>query len=495
MGTRIKRLTDKAVKNKRTPGRYADGNGLYLVVGADGNSKWWVLLYRRGRVGKKGRGELGLGKYPDVTLAAARVAGGVARRQIAQGIDPVTQRKQERQQRWLAKAKSMTFLQIAEDLFTQKTAGDNPWWGDHARTKQRGILDGPLKPLHGLPVNSAEAADIITLKMHKDIVGPQWLTKPPMMRDIKYLAAAICDHAYGLKVLPMNVANPAGKSLDVLLGARQRKGGHWYAIPYQEAPALYATLDELSKPNQDYFSVREAARAVGKPAHYIQRMIEDGRLPAIKGDRRVMKTPIPYEWQIKPEDLFKRWPKVVDVIPGIRPVTIQLVKFSMLIGSRPSEARLMLWDEYHEDERLLVIPWQRTKEGQDIRQDMVIPLSDPANDIVLMMRAQQQRDGIDSNYVFANYPSRWSRAAKIGQPPSHCTVLNNLRTALPPKHIKRPCTACAPPCARGARINADPTARRASPKKTWSAPSATPPVSARPKWLASIAGNPQPSSD
>ena len=53
---------------------------------------------------------------------------------------------------------------------------------------------------------------------------------------------------------------------------------------------------------------------------------------------------------------------------------------------------------------------------------MVIPLSEPANNIILMMREQQARDGLQTKYVFANYPSRFTTNARIGEPPSHVRV-------------------------------------------------------------------------
>jgi integrase len=232
-----------------------------------------------------------------------------------------------------------------------------------------------------------------------------------MARDIKYIAYSICDRAHGLKVLPMNVANPAGKSLDVLLGQRQRKGGHWYAIPYEKVPALYAKLDELSKPAYNYFTVREAARATGVTPSTINLDIIEGRLPATKGEC-LFKNLIGWEWHIEPADLFKLRKKVVDLIPGVRPVAMHLVKFAALNGCRPSEAREMRWPEYDPVERLWIIPWQRTKEGEDIRQDMVIPLSQDAIDILDIMKAQQERDQIKTDYVFASYLSRFNKMGR-----------------------------------------------------------------------------------
>ena len=60
-------LTNLQVKAMKLPGRYSDGNGLYLRI-APGGSKQWV---QRIVVDDKRR-DLGIGGYPAVTLAQAR---------------------------------------------------------------------------------------------------------------------------------------------------------------------------------------------------------------------------------------------------------------------------------------------------------------------------------------------------------------------------------------------------------------------------------------
>src|SRR4051794_33155463 len=61
------RLTAVSFRAKQKPGRYADGNGLYLVVAPSGAKRWiW-----RGVINGK-RCDLGLGGVQYVTLAEAR---------------------------------------------------------------------------------------------------------------------------------------------------------------------------------------------------------------------------------------------------------------------------------------------------------------------------------------------------------------------------------------------------------------------------------------
>jgi integrase len=448
-----KELTAKFVETVREAGRYADGNGLYLVVDAKGNNKSWQLFFRFG--GK--RREMGLGSYPEISLAQARADGGVARTLVAQGIDPIEHREQKRNQRWLADKKNLTFKAVAENFINTKTSGPRPHWCKERAHHQRTILNNKLKSLHNLPINSAEAADTLTLKLHELLmapvtnfmrkdrgIGPRWHIAPKAAEAMKHLAYNIGERAHALKVLPISVANPAGPPLDALLTERQPKGGHWQAIPYNLAPSLFTTLLEFSQPAHPYFSLTEAKRAVGKTMGTIKQAIRDEILPATRAEpslpAHVAAKLIPYEWRILPADLYQLWPPVIDAIPGVKPVIFDLIMFCVLIGPRPREARELKWERYYEPQGLLVVPWQETKEGEHFEGDMVIPLSEPANAIIQKMKEMQRRYRMQTEYVFANWPSRFNTNAIIGQPPSNVTALENLRKglkfALPPEHIK-----------------------------------------------------------
>ena len=70
-------------------GRHGDGRGLFLYVKPT-LARSWVLRYQvQGR-----RHDLGLGAYPDVTLAMARQKATDARRLILDGDDPIAKRRQ-----------------------------------------------------------------------------------------------------------------------------------------------------------------------------------------------------------------------------------------------------------------------------------------------------------------------------------------------------------------------------------------------------------------
>lgn len=87
-------LTETAIRSLKPsdrPRKVFDGRGLYLLVTPTG-SRLWRLKYRFHGVEKV----LSLGVYPDVTLQSARSRRDKARQQIAEGIDPLAERKAEK---------------------------------------------------------------------------------------------------------------------------------------------------------------------------------------------------------------------------------------------------------------------------------------------------------------------------------------------------------------------------------------------------------------
>ena len=112
------KLTALDVKREKRPGRYGDGNGLWLQVRSL-DSKSWLFRYRMA-----GRAHaLGLGPFPVVTLAEARDLALDAARQVRKGVNPVVARKVAKA---AANVAGMTFRQAVAAYVAKKgTPGRN----------------------------------------------------------------------------------------------------------------------------------------------------------------------------------------------------------------------------------------------------------------------------------------------------------------------------------------------------------------------------------
>ena len=84
----VVRLSASAVKAARTPGRFGDGDGLYLLVGPTGGKSWVVRVQKDAR-----RRDIGLGSEKKVSLAQARKLAAEVRSQVQARIDPIAERR------------------------------------------------------------------------------------------------------------------------------------------------------------------------------------------------------------------------------------------------------------------------------------------------------------------------------------------------------------------------------------------------------------------
>jgi len=118
-------LTDTAIRNAKPgtkPAKFFDSGGLFLLVTPSGG-KWWRLKYRFHDKEKL----LSVGVYPDVGLKDARDRRDVARKLLADGIDPSENRKAQKSARTDRAANS--FEAVAREWFAKQAPN---WAASHA---------------------------------------------------------------------------------------------------------------------------------------------------------------------------------------------------------------------------------------------------------------------------------------------------------------------------------------------------------------------------
>ena len=153
MPKRIMPLTDLKIakaKPQKKPKTMFDGDGLYLLITPTGG-KLWRFKYRFGGKGKL----LALGGYPAVSLAEARSRKVIARKQLADGIDPAAVKKAQKQ---AGTEDTTTFEVVAREWHTKFT----PSWAASTAKTTIDRLERDLFPWIGKhPISEIKAPELL----------------------------------------------------------------------------------------------------------------------------------------------------------------------------------------------------------------------------------------------------------------------------------------------------------------------------------------------
>jgi integrase len=227
MGRDIHKLTDRKVQTAK-PGRYSDGEGLYLVVDATGGRRWAFLFRRAGKLKEMGLGGLkARGGKPAVSLAKARDRAGLARLMVAEGRNPIAE--------GLPVETAIPTFGAAADRFVESLS---PQWRNAKHRAQWAMtLTHYAAPLRPLPVDRIDTAAVL------DVLKPVWLAKPETASRLRGRIERVLDAAKAKG--ERQGENPARwrGHLDHLLPARQRlTRGHHAAMPYQDVSGFLTAL-------------------------------------------------------------------------------------------------------------------------------------------------------------------------------------------------------------------------------------------------------------
>lgn len=229
----LNRLKPLAVERAKTPGRHADGGGLYLVV-KPGPRRSWAFIYRRGLK----MTELGLGSLADVSLVAARTEAAELRAVLSQGGDPKAHRGRKRQAKALEDARSITFETAARNYHERHKAA----W--HSASYVKSWLR--VLEIHVFPAIGNLGVGAIDLAAVKKVIEPIWYDKPRTAQLVRANVESVVNFAQAEGQRTGD--NPARwdllkHSLPARKGART--AGHYRALQYSDVPALLKELEKL----------------------------------------------------------------------------------------------------------------------------------------------------------------------------------------------------------------------------------------------------------
>lgn len=216
-----KALTSVRINSLTAPGRYGDGNGLYLVVDPSGAKRWVLRTVVQGT-----RRDIGLGGLRLVSLAEAR-AKALEYRQLARnGGNPVEARR---------RAKAVpTFADAALSTIKQHRAG---WKNEKHASAWTNTLATYVFPVMGEKrVDQIETADVLRA------LSPIWLSKPETARRIRRRIATVLDWS---KATGFRTGDNPVDGVSKGLPRQSEKRGHFAAIPYAEVPGFVRKLYDV----------------------------------------------------------------------------------------------------------------------------------------------------------------------------------------------------------------------------------------------------------
>jgi integrase len=224
------------------PGRYCDGDGLYLLIKKSGG-RFWVFRYKVN--GGKLR-EAGLGRAGEerncVRLSVARDKASILFRQIRNGIDPLAARdaataaaKAAAQD---ATAKCVTFREAAQRFIDGHSA---TWRNPKHAAQWVSTIDAYANPVFGdVPVSNVEVAHVL---MALEAI---WLTKPETANRLRGRIEKVLDFAkaHGWRSGENPAAWKGNLALTLPARSKVRKVEHHAALPWREIGDFMLTLKD-----------------------------------------------------------------------------------------------------------------------------------------------------------------------------------------------------------------------------------------------------------
>jgi len=209
----------RSLKPSEKPFKVSDSHGLYLLVNP-GGSRLWYLKYRINR--KESR--LGLGAYPDVSLADARQQRDGIRKLLAQNINPAQQRIADK----AARAPEKTFKHVA--LSWHKS---NRTWSENHSARLLASMNNHIFPKIGhQPVTELKAHHFIDLLKGIETKGLLEVAS----RTRQHLCN-IMRHAVHQGIIENNPAS----NLEGIITAPVKR--HYPALPLERLPELLSRID------------------------------------------------------------------------------------------------------------------------------------------------------------------------------------------------------------------------------------------------------------
>ena len=229
MSTNINKLSAIQVKKLSAPGRYADGNCLYLYIDGQGSKRWVLRIVVRGK-----RRDMGLGGAGLVGLEEVRDLARQYRKIARDGGDPLEDRQS-------SKGAHVTFREAALDVH----ALNAPTWRNKKHADQwLSSLERHVFPIIGARlISGISSADVLR------VLSPIWAEKTDTAKKIRQRLRMIIRWAraqgYYSGDDPVELAEQA-------LPKIKPSGEHFKSASFDELPSIIERLQksQISRPTK-----------------------------------------------------------------------------------------------------------------------------------------------------------------------------------------------------------------------------------------------------
>lgn len=264
------KLTAAGVKAITKPGRHGDGDGLHLNVTESGAKSWVLRITIKGR-----RRDIGLGSAKTVSLADARNRAHEHRVAVAEGRDPLAEKR---------RGDTPTFAEAAKAVHKAHL----PTWSDGKHTVEW------LRTLerHAFPVIGKTRVDEIQRIDVLQVLDDIWSDKPETARRVRQRMRLVFGSCIARGYIEHN---PAGEGINAALPPMPKVQEHFRSMDYREVPdALKAVEASEAAPATKLclrFTILTAARS-GEARNALWSEIDlDDRIWELSPERMKMRRP------------------------------------------------------------------------------------------------------------------------------------------------------------------------------------------------------------
>lgn len=233
-------ITDRRAKNiKPGDNPVPDGTipGLRLEPGTTKGQGKWILRFVSPATTK--RRDMGLGTYPEINIADARIRGMAARQLIRSGNDPIEERQAAKAAR-NANAEVLTFEQAAVQVHEQQ----RPGWKNSKHADQ---WINTLRQYVFPKLGRCKVADLAPADF-AEALKPIWLSKPETASRVKQRCHTVMKWCWAQELVKGNPIDVVDHLLPQQPGKRERVQ-HQPSMPWRDIPAFVRDILHASTSN------------------------------------------------------------------------------------------------------------------------------------------------------------------------------------------------------------------------------------------------------